>query len=88
MKKRVIATPLLIALSVTLFAACGKKEITPAKVQEIALQELGTTAEKAGHTHVEPAEYDGVVCYMVHVTLDGQEHYVYVDTTGKVLHKQ
>jgi len=90
MKKRIIALCLLAALTLTLFAACGKKEttVTAAQVQEIALQELGTTADEAGHTHVEATQYEGKPCYMVHVTLDGQEHYIYIDQTGKVLHKQ
>ena len=89
MKKRIIATLLLIVLSLSL-VACGKKDttITTAEAQTIALQELGTTAAEAGHTHVEAAQYDGKACYMVHVTVDGQEHYVYIDQTGNVLNKQ
>ena len=89
MKKRIIATLLLIALTLT-FVACGKKDttVTTAEVQKIALQELGTTAAEAGHTHVEVSQYEGTPCYMVHVTLNGQEHYIYIDMTGKVLHKQ
>ena len=89
MKKRMIATILLIVLALGL-VACGKKDttVTTAEVQKIALQELGTTAAEAGHTHVEVSQYEGTACYMVHVTVGGQEHYVYIDMTGKVLHKQ
>ena len=89
MKRSVIATLLIIVLALSL-VACGKKDTTISTVeaQKIALQELGTTAAEAGHTHVEAAQYEGTACYMVHVTVGGEEHYVYIDQTGKVLHKQ
>ena len=90
MKKRIGMLVLAAVLVLTLFAACGKKDsvITTAEAQKIALQELGTTAAEAGHTHVEATQYEGTACYMVHVTVGGQEHYVYIDQTGKVLNKQ
>lgn len=90
MKKRIISLCLLVALSLTLFAACSKKDttISTTDAQKIALQALGKTAAEVGHSHVEVTQYEGTPCFMIHVTADGHEHYVYVDLTGKVLHKQ
>ena len=88
MKKRIISLLLVVVLALGLFAACGKKDITPEKAQEIALKELGKTEAEVGHTHVDVADYEGIACFMVHVEADGQEYYVYIDQTGKVIHKQ
>ena len=84
MKKRIIALCLLAVLSLTLFAACGKKAITVEQAQQIALETIGMTS--ANHIHVDAAEYEGTACYVVHISDGGQDIYVYIDQTGKVLH--
>ena len=90
MKKRIIAILLLVALSLTLFAACGKKNstISTTDAQKIALQELGMTADEVDDIHVHATQYDGVACYQMHITAGDDVFYVYIDQTGKVLHTQ
>lgn len=86
MKKRIISLLLIAVLVLTLFAACGKKTITVEQAQKIALETIGMTS--ANHIHVDVADYEGTACYSVHISDGGQEIYVYIDTTGKVLHTE
>ena len=90
MKKRIIATLLLVALSLTLFAACSKKNttISTTEAQKIALQELDMTAAEVDDIHVHATQYDGKPCYQMHITAGDNTYYVYIDQTGKVLHTQ
>ena len=90
MKKRIIATLLLVALSSTLFAACGKKNttISTEEAQKIALKELGMTAAEVDDIHVHATQHDGKPCYQMHITAGDSTYYVYIDQTGKVLATQ
>ena len=90
MKKRIIATLLLVALSLTLFAACGKKNatISTEEAKKIALKELGMTAAEVDDIHVHATQYDGKPCYQMHITDGDNAYYVYIDQTGKVLATQ
>ena len=89
MKKRIIATVLLVVLCLSLFA-CSKKDatITTAEAQKIALKEIGMTADQVDDIHVHATQYEGVACYQMHITAGDDVYYVYIDQTGKVLHKQ
>ena len=90
MKKRIIATLLLVALSLSLFAACGKKDaaISTTEAQKIALKELGMTAAEVDDIHVHATQYEGKPCYQMHITAGDNAYYVYIDQTGKVLATQ
>lgn len=90
MKKRMIALLLLAALSVTLFAACSKKNttISTEEAQKIALQEIGKTAAEVDDVHMHATQYEGAPCYQIHITAGSDVFYVYIDQTGKVLHTQ
>lgn len=89
MKKHIIATLLLVVLCLSLFA-CGKKSatITTTEAQKIALKEIGMTAAEVDDIHVHATQYEGVACYQMHITAGDNTYYVYIDQTGKVLHKQ
>ena len=89
MKKRIIATVLLVVLCLSLFA-CGKKNttITTAEAQKIALKEIGMTADQVDDIHMHATQYDGVACYQMHITAGDEVFYVYIDQTGKVLATQ
>ena len=89
MKKRILATVLLVVLCLSLFA-CGKKDatITTEEAQKIALKEIGMTAAEVDDIHVHATQYEGVACYQMHITAGDDVYYVYIDQTGKVLHKQ
>lgn len=90
MKKRIVALVILACLSLTLFAACGKKNttITTEEAQKIALKEIGMTAEQVDDIHVHATQYEGVACYQMHITAGDDVFYVYIDQTGNVLHTQ
>lgn len=89
MKKRIIASLLLVVLCLSLFA-CGKKSttITTAEAQKIALKEIGMTAEQVDDIHMHATQYEGVACYQMHITAGDDVFYVYIDQTGKVLHTE
>ena len=89
MKKRIIATVLLVVLCLGLFA-CGKKNttITTEEAQKIALKEIGMTAAEVDDIHMHAAQYEGVACYQMHITAGDDVFYVYIDQTGKVLHTE
>ena len=90
MKKRIISILLLVALSLSLFAACGKKSaaISVEEAQKIALKEIGMTAAEVDDIHMHATQYEGVACYQMHITAGDEVIYVYIDQTGKVLHTQ
>ncbi len=84
--KKVIAILILLALSVSLLAACGQKFITTEKAEKIALKEMGLTGEavEAVHTHV--AETADGPAYSIHVEYEGQTYeYVILAATGEIL---
>lgn len=89
MKKRMIASLLLVVLCLSLFA-CSKNNaaITTAEAQKIALKELDMTAAEVDDIHVHATQYEGVACYQMHITAGDDVFYVYIDQTGKVLHTQ
>ena len=89
MKKRLIASLLLVVLCLSLFA-CGKKNatITTVEAQKIALKEIGMTAEQVDDIHVHATQYEGAPCYQMHITAGDDVFNVYIDQTGKVLHTQ
>ena len=90
MKKRIVAILLLIVLSVTLFAACGKKNstVTTQEAQKIALKEIGKSAAEVDDVHVHATQYDGAPCYQIHITAGEEAYYVYISQTGEVLATQ
>ena len=89
MKKRIIASLLLVVLCLSLFACSKTSEtISTAEAQKIALKEIGMTAAEVDDIHVHATQYEGVACYQMHITAGDDVYYVYIDQTGKVLHKQ
>ena len=90
MKKRIVALVMLVALSLTLFAACGKKStiITTEQAQQIALEEIGMTAAEVDDVHVHATQYDGAACYQIHIVAGKAAFYVYINHAGEVLSVQ
>lgn len=90
MKKRIIASVLLVILTWTLFAACSKTSatISTEEAQKIALKEIGMTAAEVDDIHVHATQYEGTPCYQMHITAGDDVFYVYIDQTGKVLHTE
>ena len=79
MKKRIIALFLLAALSLTLFAACGKKEtvLTKDEAIQIVLKDAGITDPSQYHIHADPSPATGTPrFYTIHI--HGPQEFSYV----------
>ena len=87
MKKRIVATLLLVAMLVSLLAACGK-EITAEEAYQVVLDDLGETLAATAETpHIHEATYDGKPCFNIFVTVNGMSMQYIVSQSGKILHK-
>jgi len=85
MKKRMIALFLLAALSVTLFAACGKKEevLSKEEIIQIVLEDAGITDPSKYHIHADPSPAKGTPkSYTVHIHGEKEFSYVVDAKTG------
>lgn len=84
--KKLIAVLLVLALSVSLLAACGQKYITSEKAEKIALKEMGVTGDEVDATHIHVAETADGPAYSIHVEYNGQTHeYVILAATGEIV---
>lgn len=85
MKKRIIAILAISCMLLALLTACGSDGITPEKAEKIVLKELGVSASEV-EVHVHVGEHDGLPCYSVYVTMDGETLAYLVDSnTGEIL---
>lgn len=88
MKKRMFALVLVLILSVSLFAACGKSDaITQEKAQKVALEHAGLSSDLIQDAHIHVTSEGGIPCYSVHITTtDGNDFSVLVNAaTGEVI---
>lgn len=78
MKKRILTLVVVLAMALSLFAACSNKSgtITSEQAQKIALKAAGLSASQVDDVHVHVESYDGVPCYQIHIT-DGDKEYTY-----------
>lgn len=85
MKKALIFI-LLLALTVSLFAGCGKDFLEAEDAQKIALKDLGIKEKDADGIHVHVGEMAQGPAYSVHVEYQGETHeYVILAATGEIL---
>ena len=91
MMKRILTIVLLVALALTLFAACDEKKplpLTAEDAQEIALKDLGISAKKASDIHTHPHMEGNTPCYNIHITYNGVEYeYLIAANTGYIIKK-
>ena len=87
MKKSLIII-LSVALLLTLLAGCGSKALTAEDAKQIALKDLGVTAEQVADIHVHIATSDdGAACYSIYLTVNGKQmEYLIHGTTGEIIH--
>ena len=80
MKKRLIAFTLILVLALGLFTACGKKSgaVTTEQALAAAFADAGVSAAEAGEPHVHLTEKNGVPCYSIHFTANGQEYSILI----------
>ena len=84
MKKRIIAVLMLVCMALGMMTACSQ-EMTPEKAQKIVLQHLGVK-ESDVEMHVHVGDHDGIPCYSIYVTMDGEtKEYLVDSTTGEIL---
>ena len=78
MKKRILTLVIVLAMTLSLFAACSSKSgvITSEQAQKIALKEAGLSASQVDDVHVHGYTYEGIPCYQIHIT-DGNKEYTY-----------
>lgn len=84
--KRVLIFVLLLALTVSLFAGCGKAFLSDKDAQKIALKDLGIKEKDADGIHIHVGQQTQGPVYSVHVEYQGETHeYVILATTGEIL---
>ena len=90
MTKRMIALVLLVVMTVSLLAACGKSKseyISTQEAQKIAGEYLGVSRKDVKDIHPHSEMINDVPHYNIHMTLnDGTEYNVLINAlTGKVV---
>lgn len=84
--KKALLFVLLLALTVSLFAGCGKDFLEDKDAQKIALEDLGIKEKDADSIHIHVGEMAQGPAYSVHVEYQGQTYeYVILATTGEIL---
>ena len=86
MSKRIISVLAAAILVLGLLAGCEKSDtISAEKAQQIVLEDLGVSAEKA-QMHMHVGEYAGKPCYSIYVTVNGETLQYLIDSnTGEIL---
>ena len=84
--KKLIAILLLLALSISLLAACGKDFLSAEQAEKIALKDLGIKAKDADNIHTHVGQVAEGPVYSVHVDYNGQTYeYVILAASGEIL---
>lgn len=86
MLKRVLTILLTAVLLLGLLAGCNDSDtITAEKAQQIVLDDLGVSADKA-EMHLHVGEFEGKPCYSIYVTVGGvTKEYLIDSNTGEIL---
>ena len=87
MFKRVISVLMIAVLALGLLAACGKEgPLTVEDAKAIVLEDLGVKESKVSSIDVHITTVDGVACYLVYVSYNGENfEYVVNGLTGEIL---
>ena len=96
MKKKKYLIPLIVAavmlLGIVIAVSAGNGEqdgpLTPDGAKKIVLQELGISESKADGVHTHTTTEDGKPCYLIYVTVNGENwEYIVDGFTGEILSK-
>ena len=88
MVKRFVTILVLLAMVLSVFAACDtNKAITGEEAEQIVMEHAGVTESQVSdiHTHVTTND-EGVACYSIHITINGTSYeYLVHGMTGEIL---
>lgn len=84
--KKLLAILLVAALMCSGFAACGKT-LTADEAYQVVLTDLGDEADHAGEPHIHTGDFNGIQCYNIYVTVDGENYFYAVSMGGTILSK-
>ena len=96
MKKKKYLIPLIVAavvlLGIVIVVAAGSGEqdgpLTPNEAKKIVLQDLGISESKADSVHAHTTTENGKACYLIYVTVDGENwEYIVDGFTSEILSK-
>ena len=96
MKKKKYLIPLIVAavvlLGIVIAVAAGSGEqdgpLTPNEAKKIVLQDLGIGESKADSVHAHTTMENGKACYLIYVTVDGENwEYIVDGFSGEILSK-
>ena len=96
MKKKKYLIPLIVAavvlLGIVIAVAAGSGEqdgpLTPNDAKKIVLQDLGISESKADSVHAHTTTENGKACYLIYVTVDGENwEYIVDGFTSEILSK-
>ena len=87
MTKRIISILMIAVLAIGLLAACGKDgPLTTEDAKSVVLKDLGVKESKVSSIDVHLGNVDGVACYLVYVSYNGENfEYVVNGITGEIL---
>lgn len=96
MKKKKYLIPLIVAavvlLGIVIAVAVGSGEqdgpLTPNEAKKVVLQDLGIRESKADSVHAHTTTENGKACYLIYVTVDGENwEYIVDGLNGEILSK-
>ena len=90
MFKRIISVLMIAVLALGLLAACGNDgPLSVEEAKSIALKDMGVKESKVDSVDVHVATIDGVGCYLVYITIDGEHmQYTINGSNGEILAKE
>ena len=90
MLKRVVSVLMIAVLALGLLAACGNDgPLSVEEAKSIALKDMGVKENKTDSVDVHVATIDGVACYIVYISMDGEYmEYTINGLNGEILAKE
>ena len=83
--KKYIAVFTLTALLLCLLSACGSSVISASEAQNIAMKDLGVSAEDVSDAHTHVLTEGGKPSYSIHITVGDAEYEYVISADGEIL---
>ena len=85
-----VAAVVLLGIVIAVAAGSGEQDgpLTPNEAKKIVLQDLGISESKADSVHAHTTTENGKACYLIYVTVDGENwEYIVDGFSGEILKK-